>query len=228
MLSPEKLASLLPTKILDTSLFVFSELPSTNTFALNLAKKGTPEGTVVVADKQTAGRGRLKRDWFSPAEANIYGSLIFSFKGHPKDLGWIPLMVGMSIAQAIEDSTNILIQLKWPNDLLIHEQKVGGILCESFKHDSTETGVVIGFGLNVNLSKSEFPKELQDRATSLSIHSQYSLDRHQLLKNIIPTIEKGWKALKTKGPLSCQAEYTKRCDTLGKHILVNFPEWHYT
>ncbi len=224
MLSPEKLASLLPTKILDTSLFVFSELPSTNTFALELARKPTPQGTVVLADRQTAGRGRLKRAWFSPPEANVYGSLIFSFRGQLKDLGWAPLMAGMSLAQAIEDSTNIRINLKWPNDLLIHDQKVGGILCESFKRNSTETGVVIGFGINVNLSKSEFPKELQQQATSLSMHSQSSLDRHQLLKNIIPTLENGWNALNTEGPSSCKVGYTKRCNTLGKHILVTFPD----
>jgi BirA family biotin operon repressor/biotin-[acetyl-CoA-carboxylase] ligase len=224
VLSQKKLAGLLPTKILDTSLFVFNELPSTNTFALELARKPMPQGTVILADKQTAGRGRLNRTWFSPAEANIYGSLIFSFKDQLQDRGWIPLMAGMAIAQALENSTNVTISLKWPNDILIHEQKVGGILCESFKRDSTETCVVIGFGINVNLPESAFPKELEQLATSLQIHSQKPLDRHQLLKAIILSLEKGWEALSTKGTSAFQLNYNNRCSTLGKQILVQFPD----
>ena len=157
MLSPEIIAAALPSKILGQSLFVFDALPSTNTFALEIARNPTPQGTVVLADRQTAGRGRLQRSWFSPPNANIYGSLILSFTGHFQCLGWVPLMAGTAIAQAIEDSTTINITLKWPNDILIDEQKIGGILCESFKQDSTKTCVVIGFGINVNLTASSFP-----------------------------------------------------------------------
>ena len=224
MLSPEKLGALLPSKILNQSLFVFDELPSTNTFALELARNPTPQGTVILADRQTAGRGRLQRTWFSPPGSNIYGSLIFSSNSHVQDLGWIPLMAGTAIAQAIEDTSEISISLKWPNDILINEQKVGGILCESFKRDSTETSVVIGFGINVNLSESEFPKDLEQTATSLQIHSQKPLDRHQLFKSIIPSLEQAWKALNTQGPPACQLAYSARCRTLGKQILVQFPD----
>ena len=137
MLSPETLAALLPSKTLGQSLFVFEELPSTNTFALELAKNSTPHGTIVLADRQTAGRGRLQRSWFSPPGANIYGSVIFSLNMPFPSLGWIPLMAGTAIAQAIEDNTTIDITLKWPNDILIAERKVGGILCESFNRNST-------------------------------------------------------------------------------------------
>ena len=224
MLSTEKLGTLLPSKILNQSLFVFDELPSTNTFALELARNPTPQGTVILADRQTAGRGRLQRTWFSPPGSNIYGSLIFSSNRHVQDLGWIPLMAGTAIAQAIEDTSEISISLKWPNDILINEQKVGGILCESFKRDSTETCVVIGFGINVNLSESEFPKDLEQTATSLQIHSQHPLDRHQLFKSIIPSLEQAWEALNTQGPPACQLAYSARCRTLGKQILVQFPD----
>ena len=133
-------------------------------------------------------------------------------------------MAGTAIAQAIEDISEISISLKWPNDILINEQKVGGILCESFKRDSTETSVVIGFGINVNLSESEFPKDLEQTATSLQIHSQHPLDRHQLFKSIIPSLEQAWEALNTQGPPACQLAYSARCRTLGKQILVQFPD----
>ena len=82
-------------------------------------------------------------------------------------------MAGVAIAQAIEGHTEIDITLKWPNDILIDERKVGGILCESFKRSSTETCVVIGFGINVNLSESAFPKNLEQTATSLQTHSKH-------------------------------------------------------
>jgi BirA family biotin operon repressor/biotin-[acetyl-CoA-carboxylase] ligase len=224
VLSPEKLAALLPSKIHNHSLFVFDELSSTNTFALELAKNPTPQGTVILADRQTAGRGRLKRSWFSPPGANIYGSLIFSFNSPIQTIGWVPLMAGVAIAQAIEDQAEIDITLKWPNDILIDERKVGGILCESFKMSSTETRVVIGFGINVNLSELAFPKDLQLIATSLQIQAQRPLDRHHLLKSIITTLEQGWEELISQGPQGCRLAYNSRCSTLGKQIQVLFPD----
>lgn len=224
MLSPETLAALLPSKTLGQSLFVFEELPSTNTFALELARNPTPYGTIVLADRQTAGRGRLQRAWFSPPGANIYGSVIFSLKTKFQSLGWIPLMAGTAIAQAIEDNINVNITLKWPNDILIAEYKVGGILCESFNRNSTETCVVIGFGINVNLPESLLPKELQPIATSLQIQAQQTFDRYHLIKSIITTLEQGWEALISRGPKSCQLSYKTRCSTLGSHIQVHLPD----
>lgn len=133
-------------------------------------------------------------------------------------------MAGMAIAQALEDSTKLHISLKWPNDILIDEQKIGGILCESFKRDSTETCVVIGFGINVNLSESAFPKDLEQMASSLQIHANHPLDRDQLIQSIIPSLEQGWKALSMQGPSACQLAYSARCSTLGQRILAQFPD----
>ena len=224
MLSPETLASLLPQKTLGQSLFVFEELPSTNTYALKLGKNTMPQGTVILADSQTVGRGRLQRSWFSPPGANIYGSVIFSFTRPFQTMGWIPLMAGTALAEAIGDHTNLQLTLKWPNDILITERKVGGILCESFKRNSAETCVVIGFGINVNLSQATFPKDLQPIATSLQIQAQRPLDRHQLLSRMIVALEQGWEALLADGPPSCRLAYTARCSTLGSQIQAQFPD----
>jgi len=224
VLSSETIAALLPSKTLNHSLFVFKELTSTNTFALELAKTPLSQGTVVLADRQTAGRGRLQRSWFSPPGANVYGSLVFSFNSEFQAMGWIPLMAGTAIAQAIEDHAEIGINLKWPNDILVDERKVGGILCESFKRSSTETCVVIGFGINVNLPETAFPKDLELIATSLQIESQRPLERHHLLKAIISTLEQGWEALISEGPQTCLLTYSTRCSTLGKQVQVQFPD----
>jgi len=133
-------------------------------------------------------------------------------------------MAGMAIAQAMDDSTTINISLKWPNDLLIDDKKVGGILCESFKRNSSETCVVIGFGINVNLSESAFPKELEQTATSLQIYAKHPLERDQLIQSIIPSMEQGWEALSTQGPSACRLAYSARCSTLGKQIVAKFPD----
>ena len=139
-------------------------------------------------------------------------------------MGWIPLMAGSSLAQAIEDSTNLNISLKWPNDILIAERKVGGILCESFNRDSTETCVVIGFGINVNIQKFSFPEELEPMATSLQIQAQQTFDRHHLITSIITTLEHSWEALISQGPKSCQLAYRTRCSTIESHIQVQLPD----
>jgi len=225
VLSPEILATLLPAKKLNQSLFVFQELPSTNRFAVELAKNPIPQGIVVLADSQTAGQGRLQRSWFSPPNANIYGSIVFSFNTQKlQAIGWIPLMAGSAIAEALEDNTTVSIKLKWPNDILIDERKVGGILCESFKKSSTETCIVIGFGINVNLTELAFPKDIELIATSLQIHTQRVLDRHPLITSIIQSLEQGWHALISKGPQACRIKYSARCSTLGQQIQVQFPD----
>lgn len=225
MLSPEILATLLPSKRLNESLFVFQELPSTNRFAVELAKNPIPQGTVVLADSQTAGQGRLQRSWFSPPNANIYGSIVFTLNMQKlQAIGWIPLMAGSAIAEALEGNTSSHIKLKWPNDILLDERKVGGILCESFKKSSTKTCVIIGFGINVNLAESAFPKDIEPIATSLQIQSQGPLDRHPLITSIIKSLEKGWKELISQGPEVCRIKYRARCSTLGKQIQVQFPD----
>ncbi len=133
-------------------------------------------------------------------------------------------MAGLAIAEAIEEATHIKINLKWPNDILINKQKLGGILCESFKRNSGETSVVIGFGINVNVPESAFPKEIKAIATSLQIHANQPLDRHLLLKFIIPAVEEGWGNLMAQGPKACQSSYAQRCSTIGQQILVEFPD----
>ncbi len=224
MLSPTKLATLFPSKKLGETLYVFDELASTNTFASEYAKRHSPPAAVILADKQTAGRGRLNRSWFSPAESNIYGSLLFCHDRPIQLLGWVPLMAGVAIAQAIETETKIRIHLKWPNDLLVEERKVGGVLCESLSNVQKNNYVVIGFGINVNLSQSEFPQDLLDSATSLKIQCHRSVDRETLVVRIITSLEKGWEDLLTNGHQSWLLKYNNRSATIGQMIQAHFPD----
>ncbi len=225
MLSPNKLAALLPSRKLGETLFVFNELPSTNTFALQRAKEAAFPSAVILADRQTAGRGRFNRSWYSPADSNIYGTLLCSLDIPipPVFWGWVPLMAGVAIAQVLEHQTALQIHLKWPNDLLIAERKVGGILCESLSHKQRKW-IVIGFGINVNLSMADFPQELQGTATSLQIECRQPLERDNLITHIITALENGWANLTVEGHRLWLVEYRKRCATLGQMVQVEFSD----
>ncbi|HNP30232.1 MAG: biotin--[acetyl-CoA-carboxylase] ligase [Nitrospira sp.] len=224
MLSATTLAALLPSKKLGETLYVFDELASTNAFAMDRAKDQAVPGTVILADTQTAGRGRLDRSWFSPAKSNIYGSLLFVHETTIQHQGWIPLMAGVAIAKAVKQQTGIHIDLKWPNDLQIAERKVGGVLCDSFRNARHHTCVVIGFGINVNLSQQEFPPELQPKATSLQIQCLRPVDREELIMNVITGLEEEWQDLMSNGPQSLLVKYKHRCVTIGQTIQVQFPD----
>ncbi|WNM62994.1 biotin--[acetyl-CoA-carboxylase] ligase [Candidatus Nitrospira neomarina] len=224
MLSSTKLAALLPSKKFGDTLYIFDELDSTNAFAVEKAKTQALSGTVILADRQIAGRGRLDRSWFSPGKSNIYGSLLFVHETPIQYLGWVPLMAGVAIAQALEQQTSMRIDLKWPNDLLIGGRKLGGILCDSFRNPKHHFCVVIGFGINVNLTPSEFPSELQTSATSLQIHCHCAVDREELIMKVIASLEKNWENLRANGPLSYLVEYTHWCVTIGQTIQVRFPD----
>lgn len=224
MLSATKLAALLPSKKIGETLYVFDELASTNAFAMERAKNQALSETIILADRQTAGRGRLDRSWFSPGKSNIYGSLLFVQEATIQYLGWIPLMAGVAIAQALQQQTGIRINLKWPNDLLIGGRKLGGVLCDSFRNPEHQTCVVIGFGINVNLSQPEFPLELQTSATSLQIQCHCALDREALIIKVITSLEENWENLRSYGPQSYFAEYKHWCATIGHMIQVQFPD----
>ncbi|TKB34605.1 MAG: biotin--[acetyl-CoA-carboxylase] ligase, partial [Nitrospira sp.] len=125
----------LSTSWLGRRIELFDSIPSTNREAVRLAQANVEHGTVVVADCQTAGRGRLSRNWFSPPGANLYCSVILK-AARPADrltewLSWLPLISALAAAEAIEAVSSLHVSVKWPNDLLISERKVGGILCES-------------------------------------------------------------------------------------------------
>lgn len=224
MLFSKKLAALLPLKTFGETLYIFDELASTNAFAMERAKDQALSGTVVLADRQTAGRGRLDRSWFSPGKSNIYGSLLLVPETTIQYLGWIPLMAGVAIAQALEQQTGIRVDLKWPNDLLIGGRKLAGVLCDSFRNPAHQTCVVIGFGINVNLSQSEFPLELQSSATSLQIQCHCAVDREELIIKVITSLEKNWENLRSNGPQSYLVEYKHWCVTIGQTIQVQFPD----
>ena len=173
---------------------------STNDHAIALAKDGAPGGTVVAADAQTAGRGRLGREWVSPGGLNLYFSIILRPELAARDIPLITLMCAVEAAGALRNVPGAQVKLKWPNDLLLEGKKLGGILVESLLRGSAVEFVVAGIGINVNSREEDFPSEVREIATSLFIAANRKHPRAPILKSVAESVIKGAEALEQDGP----------------------------
>jgi len=168
---------------------LYSQIDSTNTRALELAEDGAPAGTLVLADEQTAGRGVAARRWHSPKGAGLYMSLVFRPKRLANPL-LLPILAGLSVAQAIERLLgSVPVGVKWPNDLIVSDRKVGGVLSEASWSGSAPKHVVLGVGINVHQRRADFPTALRDMAVSLDLAVGRSVSRLALADLIITEVE---------------------------------------
>lgn len=174
-------------------LHYFETIGSTMTEAARLASSGAPHGTIVLAEEQTAGIGRLGRSWQSDAELGIYCSILLQLPVEPGTLPVINLVLGLATAEAIQESTHVACDLRWPNDVLIKERKVAGILAQL-----VENGVIAGIGINVN--QTSFPPNLRTPATSLRIESGGRVQsREDILIKLIKSVDTFSSMLMTEG-----------------------------
>ena len=221
-LTRDTIHSTLSTTSLGRRIELFGCLPSTNREAAQLAQAEVEHGTVVVADSQTAGRGRLSRTWFSPPGANLYCSIILRVMRPPERLvewlSWLPLISAIAAAEAIEQVSSIHVSVKWPNDLLISERKVGGILCESGTRPQSDPFQIIGIGINVNVDHDDWPADLRDSATSLWQERKIVVDRNRLLAQLLLDLEQCVDELTIHGTNRLTLAYHQRCSTIGQTI----------
>lgn len=189
-----------------------------------MAQRGAPHGTVIMTECQSAGRGRHGRVWFSPPRANIYCSVIVRGMGHKISLAewlsWLPLVSALAVAESIFQTISIQLTLKWPNDLLLHERKAGGILCESALSPGVDPVVIIGIGLNVNVQLASFPNDLRSIAASLSEAVSGSIDRNVIIPRLLLELEDGLEELQHHGATRLRHAYSERCVTLGRRVRV--------
>ena len=225
-LSLDTIRSTLATESLGHALHLHQELASTNREALSLVQNGAVHGTVVIAESQSGGYGRHGRPWFSPPGFNIYCSVVAHGLGRNLSLSqwlsWVPLVSALAVTEAIQQTTAVSISLKWPNDLLLHERKVGGILCESSFATTNDPVVVIGIGLNVNVPRESFPEDLQPIAASLMEASRRPIDRNRLIAQLLLELEQCLVELRSSGPVRLRQAYAARCATLGRQVRVLF------
>ncbi len=179
----------LETLMVGKNLRLHPELESTNSEASRLAREGVDEGTVVLADSQTHGKGRRGRIWVSPGDCNIYLSVILLPKQNLDMLGLWTMGAGLAVSRAIELTTGLSALLKWPNDLRIKGKKVGGILMESVFQGSRIKSLILGLGLNVNMAMENFPADIRETSSSLSIFLGKTVDRNAFCRTILGEIE---------------------------------------
>jgi len=161
---------------------------STNALALEGARAGVASGTVWVAESQTAGRGRLGKDWLSPAGTGLYATVLLRPRLPLGELSRLTLAAGLATARAIDQVSGLVSRIKWPNDVLLEGKKVAGVLAEC-DLSAAEPAVVLGVGVNVSTPRQQLPPELQGRATSLLLASGKEIDRGRLLEVLLREID---------------------------------------
>ncbi len=203
----------------------FEEIGSTNTEGLDWALCGGPEGAIVVADHQTGGRGRWGRSWFSAPGELLQFSLLLRPNLSPNRAGILTTGLGVACARAIRSLTDLAVQIKWPNDIVMDGRKLAGMLVESTTMGSTIDAAVCGIGINVHLSEDEIPEELRARATSLAIEldGRDVPDRAVLLGHILGEIEAIYPAM-TDDATSVLAEAAGLSAVLGHDVVVRLAD----
>ncbi len=195
----------------------FEEIDSTNRYVKELAAIGAPEGTVVIANRQSAGRGRLGRSFFSPEEKGIYMSILLRPEMELEQAVLITSMAAVAVAEAIEQVSGIPAQIKWVNDVFLNRKKVCGILTEAGINAEKQSLEYVVLGIGVNVGSMVFPEELQEIATSVSNESGCSVSKDVLIDAILEKLDVWYPSLWDGSFL---AESKQRSILLGKEIMV--------
>ncbi|MFA5056160.1 MAG: biotin--[acetyl-CoA-carboxylase] ligase [Dehalococcoidia bacterium] len=221
-LLPEEIAYGLKTQIMGQRIVYEGEAPSTQAIAKALASQGAAEGTIVVAETQSGGRGRVGRPWSSP-RGGIYFSIILRPDINPGEALRLPLVAGVAVAQAIKREINLEPRLKWPNDIMIETKKVGGILTEMSAEPDRLDWVIIGIGLNVNTPHDSFSQEVEESAISLMEAAGREIPRVKLLQAILVEFESLYGSLAGRGFEPIRAVWKALSNTIGAHVVVTLP-----
>jgi BirA family biotin operon repressor/biotin-[acetyl-CoA-carboxylase] ligase len=197
------------------------EIPSTQDLAFTLAEYGAPDGSVVVADRQTSGRGRLGREWESPAGMGVFASVILRPPASPPPRP--PLLVAataVAVAEALERAAGVRTQVRWPNDLLVETRKIAGILVETRDWEPRAPLLVLGVGINTGQSGEDFPPELRDVATSVRMEKGAAPDRTTVLAAVIVSLDR-WRASLAGGAHAAVEEaFADRAAYLGREVTL--------
>ncbi|MGI6587609.1 MAG: biotin--[acetyl-CoA-carboxylase] ligase [Peptococcia bacterium] len=228
LLIPMEIKTGLQTEFLGQKLLCYSTLDSTNEAAKREALAGAPEGTIVVAEQQEQGRGRLERNWFSPPELGLWFSVILRPKIDLAQASQLTFVSAVAVCKALRTVTGLPLMIKWPNDLLYKGKKLCGILTELGAEIEEINYLVIGIGLNVNQQEKDFPPEIRKTASSLALATGRSWQRAELLRQILEEYEKQYEIYLTKGFEQTLLFWRELNVTLGKEVMVSTREESFT
>lgn len=220
-LYPEEVGDQLSTRFVGRRIYYSESLPSTNDRAKDLARQGEPEGTIVVADEQTGGRGRLGRSWLSPKGKGLWFSVVFRPPVNPSRASQLTILAAVALAGAIMDRTGLQVGIKWPNDLLLNGRKVCGILTEMSAEMDRINYLVLGAGVNVNLAPADFAGEVKETATSLMIERNGPVSRVGLLRAALESIERWYLCWLSEGFVPVLARWKDLSVTLDRPVRIH-------
>lgn len=219
VMTKEELESLMKTRWAGKNIVYYTETDSTNLRIKQLGDEGAPEGTLAVADHQSAGRGRRGRSWDSPAGSSIYMSVLLRPKIAPDRAPMLTLVMACSVAEGIMDCEDVKVQIKWPNDIIINGKKLVGILTEMSTQIDYINHVTVGVGINVNMTG--FPEDLRATATSLRIETGHVVKRAPLIAAVMERLETNYEVfMKTEDMSGLMEKYSSLLVNREKEVMV--------
>ena len=224
LLADDLVARLGKTRVIGRYIQVFQQTTSTNDVIEKLARDGVKEGAVVLAESQTRGRGRLGRKWMSPPGKGLWFSLLLRPKLRLAETTRLTVTCATALRRAIQSHTGLAAEIKWPNDLLVRGKKLAGILTELRAELDQTKYVIVGIGVDVNLSASDFPSDLRQQATSIKAEAGKVFDRAELAVSLLRELDNDYQRL-TSGQFSAIAnEWEEYCRTLGQEVVIHAGE----
>ncbi len=222
LLLPDEIREGLDTEVFGKKdIFHFRETDSTNIRAKDLAAGGAPEGTLVIAEKQTRGKGRRNRIWFSPEGEGIYASLILRPAIPPGEAPRITLMVAVAAVEALLSLTQLKVKIKWPNDILVNGKKMAGILSEVSTGMEKVDYIIAGIGINVNTREEHFSEDIKGKATSLLIETGKTFPRVDVIQAYLKWCENYYEVLRKSGFEPVIRRWKELADIIGQRIMVD-------
>ncbi len=216
VLTESEIKAGLATRYLGMNVHYEKSVNSTQEIAHRISREGAPEGTIVVADEQVAGKGRLGREWFSPIGTGIWMSMILKPKIPPQQAPQLTLLTAVAVIRGIKAATGIQCDIKWPNDILLNGKKLVGILTEMQADPDQIHSVIIGTGINVN--ETDFPEEIKEIATSLKIEKDEEINRATVIKRILEHFEELYELFLEEGFLPIKKMWEDHAITVGREI----------
>lgn len=220
---PAEITRHLTTERIGRWIHHFDSIDSTSRHAMELARRGAPEGTVVVAESQSAGRGRLGRSFFSPSAVSFYGSIVLRPTIAPARAPQITLVAGLAVALAVERHAGVRPGLKWPNDVRLGDRKVCGILTEMESEADRVLHVVCGPGVNLNVPEAAFPAELRPIATSILAATGRTVDRAAFAADLFASFEECYDRFLARGFASLRDRWQSYSVLEGQWVTVEGP-----
>ncbi|HID38684.1 MAG TPA: biotin--[acetyl-CoA-carboxylase] ligase [Calditrichaeota bacterium] len=230
MLDRKKITHRLKTTLFGRNLFLLDEIDSTNKYAMQLARDGAPEGSVVFTAYQTAGRGRLNRGWFSSRGENLLMSIILRPKQNIETIQRITLAVAVVLLEATRSYLKkyaypqLVLRLKWPNDLLVGDKKLAGILTESILRGNSVEAVIVGIGMNLNFCAEKMPDEIRHTATSIRVETGKRVDVDRFFTYLLYHFEQAYLKLERNGYADVVEQWKTYNHQSGQEIIIRIGE----